>query len=84
MLEVRIIGEHVLDRHARGQELEEVLDGVSQTTNRRLAVTDRRVRHDAIQPGHGTTVPLGHANPVCSLPTHDQTIVEHGPRRRQR
>ncbi|MEO7194941.1 MAG: hypothetical protein ABIZ05_08980 [Pseudonocardiaceae bacterium] len=47
-LEIRVVGEDVLDRHARGQQLEQVLDGVSKTSNGRLAVTHRRVRSGSI------------------------------------
>jgi len=60
-LQVRIVGEHLVDRHTGRQELQQALDGVTQTPDRRLTMTDRWVRRDAIQPRHVTTVPPQHA-----------------------
>jgi hypothetical protein len=49
---VRIVAEDLLDRHARGQQVEESLDRVAQSTDRRLAMTDRWVGGDAIESRH--------------------------------
>ncbi len=42
-IEIRVVVEHLVDRHARGQQLQEVLDRIAQTPHRRLTVADRRV-----------------------------------------
>jgi len=51
-LQVRIVGEHFVDRHARRQQLEHALNGVAQPSDRRLAMADRGVGCDALEPGH--------------------------------
>ena len=51
-LEVRVVGDHILDRHAGGQQLEEVLDRVAQPPDGRLAVADRGVGRDPVEPRH--------------------------------
>ena len=37
-LEIGVVLEHVFDRHARREELEKILDRITQTSNRRLPV----------------------------------------------
>jgi len=45
-----MIGDDLLDRHARSQELQKTLDRVAQATDRGLPVADIRDSGDAIQP----------------------------------
>lgn len=51
-LQVRVISEQLVDRHARRQQLEQILDGVAQPPDRRLPVADRGIRRNALKPGH--------------------------------
>ena len=51
-LQVWVVGKHLLDRHTRRQQLEQTRHGIPQTSHRRLAVAQRRVRGDAIESGH--------------------------------
>lgn len=51
-LEVWVVGEHLLNRHACRQNLQQGLDRIAQTSHRRLAVADRRVGRNALQTGH--------------------------------
>ena len=55
-LEVGVVGEHLLDRHACSQELPQSFNGITQTADCRLAMANCLVGRDALQP---VTIPLG-------------------------
>jgi hypothetical protein len=55
-LEIGIVGQDLIDRHAPGQELQDVGYRVPQPANHRLAVTDLRVRSDSVETGHTLSV----------------------------
>ena len=56
-LEVGIILQYVIDRHARRQQLQQAFHRIPQPAHRRLTVADRWVRRDPRQSGHEPTVP---------------------------
>ena len=47
-LKIGVVGEYVLDRHARGDEFEQRLDRVPHATHDRLTMTHRRVGSDPL------------------------------------
>lgn len=55
-LEVLVVSQDLVDSHPAGKQLEDVLDGVAQPTDGRLAVAHRRVRGDPIEPRHAVSV----------------------------
>lgn len=56
-LQVRVVNEHVLDRHPSRKQLQQPLDRVSQAAYHRLAVTHRRINGDPLQEGHEARIP---------------------------
>jgi len=56
--EVLVVGEDLVERHARAEQFEERLDGVAEAAHARLAVADGRVDGDAGEQGvHTRTIP---------------------------
>jgi len=51
-LQVGVVGEDLLHRHPRSQQLQQHLDGIPQSTDHRLAVADRRVGGDPVESRH--------------------------------
>jgi hypothetical protein len=47
-LELRIVGNDLIDRHPRGEKLQEVLDRIPQAAHRWLPVADRGISRNAI------------------------------------
>lgn len=73
-LEVGMVLQDLVDRHTRGEELEEVLDGVPEASDGRLTMADGRVRGDPIKPRHPRrrTVPAPREQDHCDALAHDR------------
>jgi hypothetical protein len=56
-LQVRVVGEDLVDCHARGEQLQHALNRVAQPSDRRLPVADGWVGRDAVESGHALTIP---------------------------
>jgi hypothetical protein len=50
-LQVRVVGEQLVDRHTGREQLKQILDCVAQPSDRRLAVADGWIRRNALKLG---------------------------------
>lgn len=56
-LKVRVVRENLVNRHPRREKFQKHLDRVPQSADRRLPMTDQRIRGDAVEAAHSSRIP---------------------------
>jgi hypothetical protein len=54
-LQIGVVGEDLLNRHLRSEQLQQHLHGIPQSTDHRLAVADRRFGGDPVESRHAAS-----------------------------
>ena len=65
--EIGVVRQNLILRHSGGQKLKQVLDRISKSADDRLAVTDGRIGHDALQTRHAASLRHPHQLPPGSM-----------------